>query len=111
MTGMFADVMKMGIGLEMVKSMGGVMKDAMNSGQTAGTNMSSVMNNNTAQQSVQNPMYTGSQTAGQTSADAAGANAQGTSAQSASEWKCSCCGSLNPAASRFCGQCGTKRGE
>ena len=44
MAGFFGDVMKMGIGLEMMRSMGDVMKDAMNSGSQAGVNMSQAMN-------------------------------------------------------------------
>ena len=39
MTGFFGDVMKMGIGLEMMRNMGDVMKDAMNGAGQAGANM------------------------------------------------------------------------
>lgn len=46
MTGFFGDVMKMGIGLEMMKSMGGVMKDIMDSGSQTGMNMTGVLQNN-----------------------------------------------------------------
>lgn len=98
MTGFFGDVMKMGIGLEMMKGMGGIMKDAMNSGSQTGMNMAGVMGAG----GMMNQAGTMNQ-AGQETAPQGTAPAQ-------MFWRCAC-GRENPADNAFCGGCGKRRGE
>ena len=87
MTGFFGDVMKMGIGLEMMRNMGDVMKDAMNGAGQAGANM------------AQAASMSGN----------AGVGMPGAGAPSA--WICGGCGRENPADTLFCGGCGGRRPE
>ena len=110
MTGFFGDVMKMGIGLEMMRNMGDVMKDAMNGAGQAGANMAQAasMNGNAGAgmpgPGAANP-YAGQNpyapNPGQPSA----------AAPQPSGWICGGCGRENPADTLFCGGCGTKRPE
>lgn len=104
MTGFFGDVMKMGIGLEMMKGMGGIMKDAMNSGSQTGMNMAGVMNGagTMNQAGAMNGAGMMNQ-AGQETAPQGTAPAQ-------MFWRCAC-GRENPADNAFCGGCGKRRGE
>ena len=110
MTGFFGDVMKMGIGLEMMRNMGDVMQDAMNGAGQAGANMAQAasMNGNAGAgmpgPGAANP-YAGQNpyapNPGQPSA----------AAPQPSGWICGGCGRENPADTLFCGGCGTKRPE
>ena len=110
MTGFFGDVMKMGIGLEMMRNMGDVMKDAMNGAGQAGANMAQAasMNGNAGAgmpgPGAANP-YAGQNpyapNPGQPSA----------AAPQPSGWICGGCGRENPADTLSCGGCGTKRPE
>ena len=110
MTGFFGDVMKMGIGLEMMRNMVDVMKDAMNGAGQAGANMAQAasMNGNAGAgmpgPGAANP-YAGQNpyapNPGQPSA----------AAPQPSGWICGGCGRENPADTLFCGGCGTKRPE
>lgn len=121
MAGFFGDVMKMGIGLEMMRSMGDVMKDAMNSGSQAGVNMSQAMNmagagtaeaggmggTPAAGPGMANP-YAGQNPYAQPQAYAV--QPEASAAPRSSGWVC-VCGRENPADAAFCGGCGTKRPE
>ena len=110
MTGFFGDVMKMGIGLEMMRNIGDVMKDAMNGAGQAGANMAQAasMNGNAGAgmpgPGAANP-YAGQNpyapNPGQPSA----------AAPQPSGWICGGCGRETPADTLFCGGCGTKRPE
>ena len=110
MTGFFGDVMKMGIGLEMMRNMGDVMKDAMNGAGQAGANMAQAasMNGNAGAgmpgPGAANPY------AGQ-NPYAPNPGQPSTAAPQPSGWICGGCGRENPADTLFCGGCGTKRPE
>lgn len=133
MTGFFGDVMKMGIGLEMMKNMGGIMKDTMNSAGAAGSNMARAMNMGAqapggaavppGSGEISNPYAGmnnpyGAAPQGASAQEAfAPASSQGAPAQEAPQapaapagWTCAC-GRVNPEDARFCGGCGSKRPE
>ena len=128
MTGLFGDVMKMGIGLEMMKNMGGIMKDTMNSAGAAGSNMAGAINMGAqapggavvppGSGEIPNP-YAGMNNPYGAAPQGASAQAssQGAPAQEAPQapaapagWTCAC-GRVNPEDARFCGGCGSKRPE
>ena len=110
MTGFFGDVMKMGIGLEMMRNMGDVMKDAMNGAGQAGANMAQAasMNGNAGAgmpgPGAANPY------AGQ-NPYAPNPGQPSTAAPQPSGWICGGCGRENPADTLFCGGCGSRRPE
>ena len=110
MTGFFGDVMKMGIGLEMMRNMGDVMKDAMNGAGQAGANMAQAasMNGNAGAgmpgPGAANP-YAGQNPYAPNPGQPSAAVPQ------PSGWICGGCGRENPADTLFCGGCGTKRPE
>lgn len=109
MAGFFGDVMKMGIGLEMMRNMGDVMKDAMNSGSQAGAGMAQAMNmggngaHKTDGPSAPKNPYDMAQ-----NPYASGQASSGFRQQTA--WTCAC-GRENPADALFCGGCGSRRQE
>ena len=110
MTGFFGDVMKMGIGLEMMRNMGDVMKDAMNGAGQAGANIAQAasMNGNASAgmpgPGAANP-YAGQNPYAPNPGQPSAAVPQ------PSGWICGGCGRENPADTLFCGGCGTKRPE
>lgn len=104
MNGLFSDAMRMGLGMQMVREAGGVMKDAMNAGNSleglpafGNVPATEAQGEWTCQCGAVNPdrnKFCGG---------------CGAKRETVTEWICSC-GSRNPPANRFCGGCGRMRG-
>jgi membrane protease subunit (stomatin/prohibitin family) len=105
MTGLFGDVMKMGVGMQMMTNVSGVMKDAMSGGaQTAETL------NYTANTAASAPAQSAGWTCSCGQVNPEGSKFCGAcGSPRVSEWVCPNCGTVNPASNRFCGGCGKKK--
>ncbi len=114
MAGIFGDMMKMGVGMQMMKDMGGIMKDAMgNVSQPGGTLTGGTPQPQQAQtQQVQAPTAQPGGwtcTCGQTNPES-NKFCGGCGKPRSVEWTCPDCGTVNPAGNRFCGGCGKAKG-
>jgi membrane protease subunit (stomatin/prohibitin family) len=99
MTGLFSDVMKMGVGMQMMKDVSGVMKDAV----SGGTQTAETLNNTAASAPAQSAGWTCSCGAVNPESNKfCGA----CGSPRVTEWTCPDCGTVNPASNRFCGGCG-----
>jgi regulator of protease activity HflC (stomatin/prohibitin superfamily) len=114
MTGLFGDVMKMGVGMQMMKEMGGIMKDAMSGGSQAGSTLSGTASFGTTPAPTATPSPAVQPSGWTCSCGQVNPESNkfcgGCGKSRFTEWTCPNCGTVNLAANRFCGGCGKQKG-
>lgn len=108
---MFGDVMKMGMGFQMMKEMGDVMKDTMSTTTQMTRDLTSAGATVTATPTAPvTPVVPVIPATSATPVDQEPVAMATPSQAAADTWKCSC-GQENPANMKFCGMCGQKKPE